>query len=162
MLPQAKLIQINVNPRGGVPKHGVPSADVTANGVRGDKQRDRRFHGGPQRAVSLYSYERILALQAEGHPIAPGSTGENLTIGGLDWGALAVGDQLRVGDLAIEITGYAVPCSNISASFADGLSKRIAQKLHPGWSRLYAKVLIEATVHVGDPVTLERGPIERR
>ena len=153
--PTGKVKQINVNPRGGVPKHAVASAEVTTTGVRGDKQRDRRFHGGPQRAVSLYSHERILALQAEGHPIAPGSTGENLTIGGLDWATIAVGDQLRIGDLLIEITAYAVPCNNISGSFADGLSKRISQKLHPGWSRLYAKVLVEATVYTGDPVVYE-------
>ena len=147
-----RLVQINVNPRGGVPKRSVPSAEVTAAGVVGDKQRDRRFHGGPARAVSLYSSERIAALQAEGHPIAPGSTGENLTIGGLDWGALGVGDRLRVGALLIEITGYAAPCNNIAGSFADGISKRISQKLHPGWSRLYARVLAEATVRAGDPV----------
>ena len=61
-----------------------------------------------------------------------GSTGENLTIGGLDWAALNVGDQLQIGDqLRIEITGYAAPCSNIIASFAGGAITRISQKLHP-------------------------------
>lgn len=148
-----RLIQISANPKGGVPKYAVASAEITVAGVRGDKQRDRRFHGGPQRAVSLYSSERIQALQAEGHPISYGSTGENLTLEGLDWAAIQIGDQLKIGDLLIEITGYAAPCNNISDSFADGLSKRISQKLHPGWSRLYAKVLTEATVHVGDLVT---------
>ena len=150
-----RVIQINVNPKGGVPKHPVASARITFNGVAGDKQRNRRFHGGPQRAVSLYSHERIQALQAEGHPIVSGSTGENLTIGGLDWAMLNVGDQLQIGGLLrIEITGYAAPCSNISAAFADGESTRISQKLHPGWSRLYAKVLIEAAAHAGDLVVV--------
>ena len=148
----ARLFQISVNPKGGVPKGAVASAEVTKAGVRGDKQRDRRFHGGPQRAVSLYSYERIAALQAEGHPIVPGSTGENLTIEGLDWAAIELGDRLQIGGLLIEITSYAVPCSNINASFAGGLSKRISQKLHPGWSRLYARVLAESTVAAGDLV----------
>lgn len=152
----AYVASINVNPRGGVPKHAVPNTHVGTQGVAGDKQRDRRFHGGPERAVSLYSLERIAALQAEGHPIAPGSTGENLTISGIDWGELAVGDQLRIGDLLIEITSYAAPCNNIADSFADGLSKRISQKLHPGWSRLYARVLAEATVQTGNPVELLR------
>jgi MOSC domain-containing protein YiiM len=147
------IVQINVNPQGGVPKQPIASARISAKGVAGDKQRNRRFQGGPQRAVSLYSYERIRALQAEGHPIAPGSTGENLTIGGLDWAALSIGDQLQIGGkLLIEITGYAAPCSNIAASFSGGAITRISQKLHPGWSRLYAKVLAEADVCVGDPV----------
>jgi MOSC domain-containing protein YiiM len=156
-----RVVQINVNPKGGVPKYAVASALVTSKGVAGDKQRNRRFHGGPQRAVSLYSHDHIQALQAEGHPIAPGSCGENLTIGGLDWTALSVGDQLQIGDqLRIEITGYAVPCSNIIDSFAGGEITRISQKLHPGWSRLYAKLLAEGEVRVGDVVTLEAGGVD--
>jgi MOSC domain-containing protein YiiM len=151
------LIRINVNPDGGVPKQPIASAHITAEGVAGDKQRNRRFHGGPQRAVSLYSYEHIQALQAEGHPITPGSTGENLTIGGLNWAVLNLGDQLQIGDrLRIEITGYAAPCSNIVASFAGGEITRISQKLHPGWSRLYAKVLADAEARVGDVVIITR------
>lgn len=151
----AHVVQINVNPEGGVPKHRVPSAQVTVNGVLGDRQRDRRVHGGPTRAVSLYSYEHIQALRAEGHPIAPGTTGENLTISGLDWPALQVGDQLRIGDgLHVEITGYAAPCGNIVDSFEDGEIKRISQKVHPGWSRLYGCVLSEGLVREGDLVEL--------
>lgn len=145
--------QINVNPQGGVPKHPVPSAELTVQGVVGDRQRDRRFHGGPERAVCLYATERIAALRAEGHPIAPGTTGENLTIAGLDWATLRVGDRLLIGEwVELEITGYAAPCGNIEEAFADGSFKRISEKLHPGWSRLYAKVLSEGIVRVGDRV----------
>jgi MOSC domain-containing protein YiiM len=148
-----RVVQVNVNPRGGVPKHAIPATEITVEGVAGDKQRDRRFHGGPQRAVSLFAMERIEALRAEGHPIAPGSSGENLTLAGVDWDAIKVGDRLRVGEwVELEITGYASPCSNIEASFADGAFKRMSQKLHPGWSRLYARVLAEGTVRAGDPV----------
>lgn len=154
--PSARIVQINVNPRGGVPKHPVEFAEITVNGVVGDKQRDRRYHGGPQRAVSLYSLEHIHMLQAEGHPIAPGSTGENLTISGLDWAKLQVGDCLRIGDrVVIEITSYAAPCNNIAESFAGGTFKRIGQKTHPGWSRLYARVRTEGRVYTGDSVELE-------
>jgi MOSC domain-containing protein YiiM len=152
----ARVVQINVNPAGGVPKYRVAGADVTIRGVSGDKQRDRRHHGGPTRAVSLYSYEHIQALQAEGHPIAPVSAGENLTIGGLDWPALQVGDRLRIGErVRVEITGYAAPCTNIIESFAGGAITRISQKIHPGWSRLYARVLAPGMVREGDAVVRE-------
>jgi MOSC domain-containing protein YiiM len=151
-----RIVQINVNPKGGVPKHAVTSVEITSEGVRGDKQRDRRYHGGPQRAVCLFSSERIEALRAEGHPIGPGTTGENLTLSGIDWDSLAVGSRLRIGDwVELEITGYAAPCSNIEGSFAAGEFKRMSQKLHPGWSRLYAKVLSEGDVRVGDLVEVE-------
>lgn len=148
-----RVVQVSVNPRGGVPKHAAPGAELTSAGVRGDKQRDQRFHGGPTRAVSLYAQERIDALRAEGHPITPGSTGENLTLAGLSWDKLKLGDRLRVGDwVELQITGYAAPCSTIEASFSDGAFKRISQKLHPGWSRLYACVLAEGEVRAGDLV----------
>src|SRR5688572_8649807 len=154
---RGRVVQINVNPDGGVPKQRVPSAVVTVGGVAGDKQRLRRFHGGPTRAVSLYSYEHIQALQTEGHAIVPGSTGENLTIGGLDWASLQAGTRLRIGErLLIEITGYAAPCSNIAGSFNDGVFKRISHKVNPGWSRLYARVLEEGVVCEGDLVEEER------
>jgi MOSC domain-containing protein YiiM len=146
-----RVVQVNVNPRGGVPKHPVDSAQLEPEGVAGDKQRNLRVHGGPDRAVSLFALERIAALQAEGNPIAPGTTGENLTVSGLEWGAIAVGDRLRVGDwVEIEITGYAAPCSNIADSFADGGFTRMSQKLHPGWSRLYARVINPGEVRPGD------------
>jgi len=143
-----------------VPKHRVPHTEVTTEGVTGDKQRNRRFHGGPSRAVSLYSYENIQALQDEGHPIECGTTGENLTISGLDWARLAPGARLRIGaGVRLEITSYTTPCSNIAGSFADGEFTRISQKLHPGWSRLYAKVLCGGTVREGDEVAVEESRV---
>jgi MOSC domain-containing protein YiiM len=159
--PLGRVVQVNVNPRGGVPKHAVPAAEVTTEGVVGDKQRDRRFHGGPTRAVCLFALERIEALRAEGHPISPGSTGENLTVSGIDWDAAKVGDRLRLGDwVELEITGYAAPCSNIAESFADGEFKRMSQKLHPGWSRLYAQVITPGEVRLGDAVEIiDRGSV---
>jgi MOSC domain-containing protein YiiM len=150
---QGHVVQINVNPNGGVPKHPVAVADITYDGVRGDRQRDREHHGGPRRAVCLYSIERIIALQAEGHPIAPGTIGENLTIGGLDWDRLAIGDRLLIGPwVELEITEYTTPCNTIAGSFQRGWFSRINQRLYPGWSRLSARVISEGEVKVGDQV----------
>jgi MOSC domain-containing protein YiiM len=147
------IVQINVNPRGGVPKHAVPSTTLGVNGVLGDKQHDKRHHGGPTRAVSLYAMERIEALQAEGHPITPGSTGENLTIAGIDWSALQIGDCIKIGaSIEIEITDFASPCEHIAGSFSDATFTRISEKLYPGWSRLYARIIHAGPVHQGDPV----------
>lgn len=75
---------VNVS-SGGVPKRRVLSAVVGREGLEGDRQADRRHHGGPERAVTLFSLDLIRALQAEGHPIAPGSIGENLTLEGVRW-----------------------------------------------------------------------------
>ena len=139
---------------GGVPKLAQPETFIAAEGLRGDWQRDRRYHGGPQRAVCLYSLELIRALQAEGHPIAIGSIGENLTLSGIDWALMVPGAALEVGAARLELTDYAGPCGNIAGSFVDGSFVRVSQKKHAGWSRLYARVLREGAVRVGDPVRM--------
>jgi MOSC domain-containing protein YiiM len=148
----AKVVRVNVNPDGGVPKFAVGQALVTTTGVAGDRQRDLEHHGGPERAVCLFSRELIEALRAEGHPIAPGTAGENLTVEGLDWPALAEDARLAVGEVVLQITRPAPPCNTIAASFIDGQFTRISHKKHPGWSRLYARVLREGVVREGDPV----------
>ena len=148
----ARIHQINVNPEGGVPKHRVASTQLLRGGVEGDHQRDLRFHGGPKRAVCLYSLERLKALAEEGHPARPGSMGENLTIEGLEWGAVRPGMRFAVGEALIEITSETTPCKNIGDSFAGGDFTRVSAKKHPGWSRLYASVLREGLVREGDPV----------
>ena len=154
---QASVLQINVNPAGGVPKYAVDVALLTTEGVSGDRQLDLKEHGGPRRAVCLYAAERIEALSAEGHPIAPGTTGENLTIRGLDWTTLQPGVQLQVGERArLEITAAAPPCKTIADSFTERAFRRISEKLHPGWSRLYAAVLVEGEARPGDTVRVLR------
>lgn len=154
MSTSARIVQISVS-AGGVPKRPVPSARVTALGLEGDAHRDREHHGGPERAICLFSQERIRALQAEGHPITPGSIGENLTIEGIDWNAVMPGAYLRLGDHVVaQVTRYTAPCFNITASFRDRESSRVSQKRHPGDSRVYARVLREGSLTSGDPVHL--------
>jgi MOSC domain-containing protein YiiM len=151
--PSGRLDSINVS-RGGVPKRPIDEAMITADGVEGDRQRDRRFHGGPERAVTLFSTERLAAMQSEGHPIAPGSTGENLTLSGIDWSRATPGARFEIGEARLEITRYATPCANIAGSFKDGEIARVAQKVNPGWSRVCARVLVPGRVRVGDSVLL--------
>jgi MOSC domain-containing protein YiiM len=149
-----RIFQLNRS-GGGVPKLGVREAFVDANGLEGDRQRNLRFHGGPERALCLFPLELILELQAEGHPIFPGSAGENVTVAGLEWSRVEPGARLSLGGEAlVEITSYTSPCKTIAASFAGGDFKRISQKVRPGHSRLYARVLRPGRVAVGDAVRL--------
>ena len=148
-----RLESINTS-RGGVPKLSAFEALVTEHGLDGDRQRDLRFHGGLDRAVVLYSLDVIRALQQEGHPIAVGSTGENLTVSGVDWTAVVPGVELSIGGVRLLVTKYASPCENIGPYFLNDDFTRISQKRHPGWSRVCARVLREGIVRIGDPVKL--------
>ncbi|HEV2707080.1 MAG TPA: MOSC domain-containing protein [Pyrinomonadaceae bacterium] len=148
------IYQLNLSD-GGVPKTPVADARVTLTGLVGDRQRYTKIHGGPQRALCLYSLERIEALREEGHPIFPGSVGENVTVAGLDWNLVKPGVRLALGEeVLIEITSYVTPCKTIAASFAKRDWHRIRQEKHPGDARLYARVLHTGRLAVGQSVRL--------
>lgn len=157
-MPQGSVYQLNVS-NGGVPKLPLLEAVIGELGIEGDAVAKPDIHGGPERAVCLFSLERIEALAAEGHPIAPGSTGENITLEGLDWAAVQPGARIRLGsEVELEVTRFTTPCSTIRASFKDRDSNRIHENLHPGWSRAYAKVLSAGTVRPGDSAELLSAP----
>lgn len=138
---------------GGVPKRAVAEAMLGAEGLSGDAQLNLEHHGGPDRAVCLFPLELIDVLRAEGHPIAPGSTGENITTVGLDWSLVVPGARLQLGERAvIEIVSYAAPCYKIKASFTDGDFMRISAKTHPGSARAYARVLVNGPLRPGDSI----------
>lgn len=150
-----QIVQISVS-QGGVPKHTIPQAYVSVKGVEGDRQTHLKFHGGPDRAVCLWSLEVIQALQQEGHEIAPGTAGENITLSGLAWATLGPGTQLHLGKaVLLEVTDYTAPCHQIKHCFSDRRFKRISQNHYPGSSRLYARVLSEGILTVNDPVAIK-------
>jgi MOSC domain-containing protein YiiM len=149
------LYQINCSP-GGLPKLPVPVAWVSVEGMKGDGHRNRVHHGGPDRALCLYAYEILEALQQEGHTIYAGASRENLTVAGLDWKYMKPGDRLKLGeDVHIELTSYCEPCRHNARLFVGEQYLRISHRHHPGWSRLYARVLSEGHVRQGDRVWVE-------
>jgi MOSC domain-containing protein YiiM len=138
---------------GGVPKRALASAQVTAAGLAGDRQRNLKHHGGPDRALCLLAQEIVDDLAAQGHPIRAGSTGENITIAGLPWVELVPGTRVRLGrDVVLEITSYTKPCFKIAGSFAGGEHGLLDQQRNPGRSRLYARVVAPGDLVVGDAV----------
>ncbi|GAC1400666.1 MAG: MOSC domain-containing protein [Pyrinomonadaceae bacterium] len=152
---QGKIFQLNLAPDGGVPKLPVNRAVLTMNGFVGDVQKNTKYHGGTERALCLYTREQIEVLQREGHPIFPGSVGENVTVEGVEWDRIVPGVRLELGnEVIIEVSRYTVPCRTIAHSFVDGKFRRISQDLHPGESRVYARVIRGGEVCVGQSVQL--------
>lgn len=150
-----RIHQINIS-RGGVPKRPVLEAEVGSDGIAGDGHNHPDIHGGPERALCLYSLDLIEQLAQEGHPIAPGSVGENVTLSGIDWGQMQPGTRLRLGsDVVVELTRDTTPCKTIAAAFKNREFVRIGEKLHPGWSRMYARVIQEGTIRPGDTVEID-------
>jgi MOSC domain-containing protein YiiM/GNAT superfamily N-acetyltransferase len=147
-----RVLQVNVSP-GGVPKLAIDRAWVGPLGLDGDRHHHDTVHGGPHRAVALLGIEAIRRVQADGHPITPGSVGENLSTEGIELATLPIGTRLAIGErLLLEISAPANPCNVIGESFRGGKSGRISIITHPTDSRMYARTLVEGEVRTGDSI----------
>ena len=148
------IAQVNTS-GGGVPKLPQPKAVVDRRGVVGDTQAERKHHGRPLQALSLWSIEVIDALRAEGHSVHAGAAGENVTVSGIAWTTIRPGVRIRLGEVLTEISAFATPCVKNAQWFTDRNFRRIDQNQHPGWSRAYAWVLEGGEVMTGDAVVVE-------
>lgn len=147
---RGRIVQVSLS-RGGAPKLPVDVARVTSEGIVGDLHFDTQNHGGPMRALCLFTLEEVERLAGEGHPIFPGAVGENVTLSGIALDSLTPGTRLALGDaVVIEVTLYTTPCKGIAEAFSDKDFTRISQKLHPGESRVYAQVLQAGELRAGD------------
>ena len=147
------VVQVSAS-KGGVPKRALSAAEVGYRGLVGDTQRVRIHHGRPWQALCIYADEVIEMLQREGHPIARGSVGENITVRGLPWEQVRPGVILRIGTVLAHVQAYAVPCATNREFFLGGDFHRMNSNRGPV-SRVYATVLTPGRVAAGDEVILE-------
>ena len=72
---------------------------------------------------------------------------------GLDWPRVQPDDFFRLGEtVLVQITRFTSPCLTVRAAFLDGAYSRVSEKRHPGWSRVYARVLVPGEIAAGDRV----------
>lgn len=150
---EGRVTQLSVS-AGGLPKTPVDQVEVTWKGLVGDRQATRVHHGRPWQALCIWSHDVIDALHAQGHPIAPGLAGENITVEGLTWADVRAGVRLQIGSVLCEVSAYALPCFQNKPWFMDGDFEVMHHERGPV-SRVYATVLQPGTITVGDAVVLE-------
>jgi MOSC domain-containing protein YiiM len=139
----------------------VDGARVGPLGLHNDAHHEPEpIHGGLNGAVCLYAQEAIERVRADGHQAFPGAYGENLTLLGIEWAALAAGDQLAIGDadagLLLELTKPAAPCQTIAHWFVERRIARISANINPADARWYARVLRDGDVAPGMAVRVTR------
>lgn len=121
---------------------------LSFEGFAGDRQADRRIHGGPEKAVHLYPathYARLAEKfpQAAGQ-LRPGSLGENISSATLDETQVHVGDIFQLGEARLQLCQPRSPCWKIDDRFGvDGMAAFIAEQQLTGW---YFRVLQPGTV----------------
>lgn len=155
MIGRVESIQASA---GGVPKLPIEVAVVGPSGIDGDGHNNRRNHGRPWQALCVYSSDLLGDLRAEGHPIAAGAAGENVTVSGIDWSRLRGGLTMTIGadtaPVRLQTSSPAAPCHKIGDYFVDRDWNRIDHGERPGWARWYASVRTGGTIRPGDPVTI--------
>jgi MOSC domain-containing protein YiiM len=133
---------------------------IGREGLAGDRIVNAKHHGGPDQAVYIECSADLDWWAGElGHPVPPGTFGENLTIEGMQNGDLAVGDRLAIGEVVVEVTAARIPCSTFAARMDDPTFVR--RYLRAGRPGAYARVLTEGIVTAGDGVAHTPYPGER-
>ena len=124
---------------------------ITRQGVAGDAVMDSKHHGGRDQAVYLYFADDYAwwskVLERE---IAPGTFGENLTIGGVEGRSICVGDRFEIGRLVLEVTSHRTPCATFAARM--GNPAWVKQFFEAGRPGAYCRVIEAGSVHAGEPV----------
>jgi len=158
---EGTIVQVNTSP-GGLPKRSVPQASINVLGLAGDLHVHAEIHGGPRKAVLLIAAETVDSLTAAGYPLFYGALGENLTIRGVDFRDIRLGDQFRAGGAVLEITQPRGPCTQLDV-YGDRLKydvydqhvkQRDASSPRWGMSGFYASVLQPGPVGPGDIIAL--------
>jgi MOSC domain-containing protein YiiM len=126
-------------------------------GLEGDTQVDRRFHGGPSKAVCVYPLEHLRDWHDRLGELGPGAFGENFTTVGIDEASVRLGDVYAVGAALVQVTNPRVPCFKLAARHG---STRLPSWIRAnGWTGFYLRVLRPGAVQAGDALALvERDP----
>jgi MOSC domain-containing protein YiiM len=130
---------------------------VGTEGLAGDRQADRRVHGGPDLAVYAYASEDYAWWEQElRKPLPPGTFGENLTLEGIDVTDALVGERWSVGTALLEVTSPRTPCWKLAAKMEDQrFVKRFAKARRPGG---YLRVIEPGAIEAGDQVAVVERP----
>jgi MOSC domain-containing protein YiiM len=131
---------------------------VDVPGIHGDAQHDRKHHGGPWRAVLMYSAGHYARWHAEWgrKNVGPGGFGENLTVQGVDEATVCLADRFEVGEVLLEVTGPREPCSVLARRHGlRDLVKRVRETHRHGW---YLRVVRPGWIEAGQSVHLVARP----
>ncbi len=142
---QGRIVAVCTSPGKGERKKNVGTGRLVENfGIEGDG------HGGDwHRQVSLLAMESIEKMKAAGLDVGPGDFAENLTTEGIELYTLPVGTRLELADGALlEVTQIGKICHDRCAIYYQAGDCVMPKE------GIFAVVLREGTVNVGDSITI--------
>ncbi len=142
----------------GIFKSGISGPVwLSETNLDGDGQSDLVHHGGPDRAVLLYSAEHYPAWENRfARPLSYGSFGENFTVSIADEKSVCIGDIWVSQNIEIEVSQPRLPCFKLARRLdLPGLNVEVVEKRNGGW---YARVLKQGNVVRGQKLKLVSRP----
>ncbi len=131
---------------------------VTAANLDGDGQADLENHGGPDKAVCVYSADH-LPYWAEHLGLTEmtfGAFGENFTLGNLVEPGVCIGDVWEIGSAVFQVSQPRQPCWKLARRWrVKTLAAQVQQTGFTGW---YFRVLAEGIVEAGQTLRLADRP----
>ncbi len=134
------------------------SLSLRVLGFQGDGVGDTKNHGGPDKAVCVYSLDHYPFWEETlGIKLPPAAFGENLSVSNLKEEEVCIGDVFQLGTATVQITQPRQPCGTLAARYGRiGLIKFV---IDSGFTGFYLRVLKEGMVELGTPLILkERDP----
>lgn len=141
----------------GIAKTVMPGPwSITAFGLAGDAQADRKHHGGPEKAVHHYPFDHYATWRREigEHPLLhePGAFGENLSTDGWTEDTVCIGDIIKFGSAVLQVSQGRQPCWKLNVRFGRDDVAFVTQSTgRTGW---YYRVLEEGIARDGDNLLL--------
>lgn len=138
----------------GIYKEPVQGAiRLTECGLEGDGQADLKNHGGPDKAVYVYTLENYRYWEWElGRDLPFGQFGENFTVTGMPDEAVHIGDIFRIGEVKVQVSQPRVPCFKLGIKMEDPAF--VGRFHHSGRVGFYLRVLQQGVVTAGDAIEL--------
>lgn len=122
-------------------------------GLQGDGQADRKYHGGPEKAVCVYPGEHYPYWQERlAHSLGTAAFGENFTTGGLTEEMVCIGDIFKVGKATVQVSQPRQPCFKLAARH--GIPQLTLWVQETGLTGWYFRVLEPGEVHAGAQLSL--------
>lgn len=120
----------------------------------GDGQADLKHHGGPEKAVFVYSREHYKKWQEELgiNDMITGGMGENFSVENVTERSISIGDTFQIGDAVVQVSQPRQPCWKPARRYKmKKLALLIQNTGRTGW---YFRVLQAGLVEAGQKFTL--------
>ncbi|ADC49979.1 hypothetical protein BpOF4_09620 [Alkalihalophilus pseudofirmus OF4] len=123
--------------------------EIHALGIKGDTQSDLVNHGGVDKAICAYSYDRYPFWEERlGQPAGHSAFGENITLYGWLEEEVQIGDVFELGTAVVQISQPRHPCYKLGIKHQQ--PKMPLWVKETGYSGFYFRVLKEGHASVED------------